>query len=111
MPQRYLNNAGYTALSTAGTTTLNQGQAAGPPISDGVLYGAMVSNAGTSFAVAFVDILPANQGGGTNTLMPTQTGSAGQVLSAGPGGLGVRYKGALVAITSGTPGVINALWD
>jgi hypothetical protein len=106
-------NCQYTALNTAGTTTLNPGQASGPPTSFGVLYGMSVVSAGTAFACTLLDIVPA-QGSAiaaqTNTLL-NGTGSAGQNFPAGLAGVGVRYRGALVAICAGTPGLINALWD
>lgn len=105
-------NCQYTALSTAGTSTLNPGQASGPPTSFGVLYGVSQISAGTSFAFTALDIVPASGSvaASTNTLM-NGTGSAGQSFTAGIGGVGVRYKGALVFVTTGTPGLINALWD
>jgi hypothetical protein len=116
VPLPQVVNAQYTALSTAGTTTLNAGQAGGgPPSSSGVLYGASVVSAGTGFAVTIVDIINPT-GSGTNTATITNTlmngtGSAGQMLPAGIYSVGVRYRGALVAVTAGTPGQINVLWD
>jgi hypothetical protein len=105
-------NCQYTVLNTAGTSTLNPGQASGPPTSFGVLYGASVISAGTSFAFTALDVVPA-QGqvaAQTNTLL-SGTGSAGQNFPAGIPGVGVRYRGALLFVTTGTPGQINALWD
>lgn len=107
-------NCQYTVLSTAGTTTVNQLQAGpsltGPPSGVGVLYGANETAAGTNFAVTVVDIVVAGLVTTTNTLM-NGTGTANQLMSPGPAGIGVRYRGALVAITAGTPGSINLLWD
>lgn len=101
-----VGNCQYTAISTAGTTTLNQGQAGPIAASPGVLYGLVTVDAGTGFAATVLDIL----GSTTNTLM-SGTGSAGQRFPAGLEGVGVRYRGALVVVSSGTPGKINALWD
>jgi len=116
-------NGQYTPITTAGTTTLNPGQSGVPgvgqqgqqPSSFGVLYGATVASAGTAFAINIYDIIPPT-GLGTNTatqsnLLLSGTATQGVNLSAGPAGIGVRYKGALVAVTSGTPGAINAIWD
>lgn len=112
MPNLYQGNCQYTPLNTAGTTTLNPGQASGPPSSFGVLYGVATLAAGTAFACTVLDIVPqmGQNPATTNTLM-NGTNSAGVVQAAGIPGVGVRYKGALVAITSGTPGLLNALWD
>jgi len=64
---------------------------------------------GTSFAFTVVDII-SDTATVTNTLL-NGTGSANQQFPAGVSGIGMRYKGALVVITAGTPGAINALWD
>lgn len=105
-------NCQYTAINTAGTTTLNPGPASGTPTTFGVLYGVATLAVGTGFGYTLYDIVPqvGNVAASTNTLM---NGSAalGNPLVAGIGGVGVRYKGALVAVTTGTPGSINALWD
>jgi hypothetical protein len=107
-------NSNYTVLNTAGTTTLNPGQVSGPPIQPGVLFGAQVVNVGTNFVLTVVDIIPASPGGAaasTNTLLNGTATGIGQQLPAGAPGVGMRYKGALVAIVTGTPGAYNALWD
>ena len=106
-------NGQYTVLSTAGTTTLNSGQTAGPPTQPGVLFGAQVSNVGTTFVLTIVDIVPASPAAAvsTNTLLNGTATAIGQQLPAGVPGVGMRYKGALVAIVTGTPGAYNALWD
>lgn len=101
-----VGNCQYTPISTAGTTTLNPGQASGPPIQPGVLYGMQQLTPGTNFGALFLDIF----GTTTNTII-TGTGTAGQIFPAGVPGFGVRYRGALVVVTSGTPGALNALWD
>jgi len=106
-------NCQYTVLSTAGTSTLNPGQASGPAIACGVIFGANVQAVGTSFALTMVDIIPAsgNVAVSTSTLLNGTATAIGQRLVAGLEGVGVRYKGALVAIVTGTAGAYNALWD
>jgi len=103
-------NCQYTALTTAGTTTLNQGQVGTPSSQPGVLYGSQQLAAGTNFGVTYLDIYVAGTATVTNTIA-TSTGTAGQNFPAGIPGVGVRYRGALVAVCAGTPGAINALWD
>jgi hypothetical protein len=105
-------NCQYTPIVSAGTTTLNPGQASGPPTSFGVLYGVSQLGAGTGFGFTVYDIVPGRGqvAAATNTLL-NGTGSANQNFPAGVPGIGVRYQGALVVVTVGTPGVINALWD
>lgn len=107
-----VGNCQYTAISTAGTTTLNPGQAGPLAASPGVLYGMVTVAVGTGFAATVYDIVPASAAVAitTNTLL-SGTGSAGQRFPAGLEGVGVRYRGALVVVSSGTPGQINALWD
>jgi hypothetical protein len=107
-----LGNCNYTVLNTVGTTTINAGQASGPPIGPGVFYGAQQVAAGTSFAVTVYDIVPAtgSVASSTNTLL-NGTGTAFQQFYAGVQGIGIRYKGALVTVTTGTAGAINLLWD
>jgi hypothetical protein len=111
-----VGNGQYTAISTAGTTTLNPGQPAGaPPPAPGVLYGLTQIAPGTSFAATVLDLVPpSNIGTNTTTITNTLlsgTGTAGQRFVAGLEGVGVRYRGALVVVSTGTPGQINALWD
>ena len=119
-------NSQYTAISTAGTTTLNPGQAGVPgpgaqgslPTSFGALDGVSQVSAGTGFGFTLYDIVPntpaqiaaSGTGSQTNTLM-NGTGTAGQVFPAALAGVGLRYKGALIAVTTGTPGSINVSWD
>lgn len=107
-------NCQYTVLNTAGTTTLNQAPPAGGPASQpGVFFGVQNIGLGTSYAVTVLDIIPAvgSVAVATNTLLNGTATAAGQLFQAGTPGIGVRYRGALVAIVSGTPGVFNALWD
>ena len=112
MPLRAVGNCQYTPINTAGTTTLNPGQPGNPAIDPGVFYGVEQLAPGTGFLFTVYDIVPAtpNAAVSTNTLL-NGTGSAGQVFAPGPAGIGVRYRGALVVVTAGTPGAINALWD
>lgn len=120
MPLAQVGNCQYTPISAAGTTTLNPGQAAAQgslPTTFGVLYGVSQIAAGTAFAFTVYDLVPgtpAQLAAGTNTVTNTLlngTGTAGQGFPAGLQGEGVRYKGALVVVTAGVPGAINALWD
>lgn len=115
-------NASYTAIATVGTLTLNQGRSAysaaypqnfGPAVNAGALYGFLTVNAGTSFAATFYDIIlgtPGNFAGTTTNTLLNGTGTAGQFISPASG-LGIRYNGSLVVVTTGTAGVINAYWD
>ena len=115
MPQILGNgNLQYTPISTAGTTTLNPGQSAGVQSACGVLGGVIAVALGTTWAFTAYDIIPATPGGAassTNTLLNGTATAAGQVFQAGVNGDCVRYRGALVVVTSGTPGIFNALWD
>jgi hypothetical protein len=117
-PPLYQGNCGYTQLSTAGTYTLNGGNPGGvEPGYFGVFYGfAAVGAFGTAGAVlAAYDVQTVVTGTGTNTntntLMSGTTTAQGQVLAAGPGELGVRYRGTLLVVMSGTAETVNALWD
>lgn len=115
MPQVLgVGNLQYTVLTTAGTTTLNPGQASGVASQPGVLGGFVAVAVGTTWSFTAYDIIPATPGGaaaGTNTLLNGTATAAGQQFPAGLNGENVRYRGALVVVTAGTPGVFNALWD
>jgi hypothetical protein len=103
-PPLYIQNCNYTVTTTAGTTTINQGT--------GVFYGAMFSQNGTSFLYTAYDIVISGTTTTTNQLTATTTAAgSGPTALPGPPGLAVRYKGNLVAVTSGTPGIVNTLWD
>lgn len=107
-----VGNSGYTQISTNGTTTLNQGQASGVAANPGVLYGAQLIALGTAPVATFLDIWPNGTATTTTTLYVATGTAAGQQFSAGIPGVGVRYKGALVVVTTGTAaGTWNALWD
>lgn len=68
---------------------------------------------GTGYGLTVVDIVPqsGNVAVATNTLLNGTGTAVGQRFLAGLEGVGVRAKGALVAITTGTAGAYNALWD
>jgi hypothetical protein len=116
-------NCQYTAIATVGTLTLNQGRSAygaaypvnyGPVVNAGVWYGFETVNAGTSFAMTAYDIIlgtPGSPSATTTNTLQNGTGTAGQFLTAGPTGMGMRYNGSLVVVTTGTAGAINAYWD
>ena len=98
-------NCQYTIISTNGTTTLNQAQPAGansPPTSPAIYYGANLNVLGTAPVLAVLDIYVAGTATVTNTI-DTGTGTAvGQNFPALNGALGVRLKGNLVVVTTGT---------
>jgi hypothetical protein len=105
-------NCQYTLLNTAGTTTINQAPQAPSNAQLGAFYGLSQITAGTTFGVTVYDIIPAvgSVAVATNTLI-TGTGTAGQTFLPAGSSLGVRYRGALVAVAAGTPGAVNLLWD
>lgn len=108
-------NCQYTPISTSGTTTVDPGRTDGNPPGQppGAFYGFEVLAVGTSWVVTALDIIVQATGTGTTTTTNTiATGTAsaqGQIV--GPSPLGIRYKGSLVIVTSGTAGAGNALWD
>lgn len=114
-----VGNAQYTQISTNGTTFLTTAAAVGqPPQSNpGAFYGANLVSLGTAPVLTVLDLIPPAPGGTstatvTNTIYNGTGTAAGQVLAAGPGALGIRYRGSLVVVTSGTAaGTWNALWD
>ena len=103
-PPLYQTNCNYTTVNTAGTTTLNQG--------GGVYYGGLFTQNGTAFTYVAYDIYVAGTATTTAQLTATQTASgSGQQIQPTPSGIGVRYRGSLVTVTGGTPGIVNSLWD
>lgn len=109
-------NVRYTPLSTIGTTTVEPGA---PPQDPGLagryctLYGVQCLS-GTAFGVAVYDMQVVVTGTGTitntNTLI-TGTITAGQsLLPLGGSSQGVRVRGGLVVVTTGT-GTGNLAWD
>jgi hypothetical protein len=125
MPLQQVGNSQYTTIAANGTTTLNQGQTGIPgvgqqgtlPTSFGVFYGANLIALGTAPVLNVYDIVSPNFQGTntatvTNTLMSAAGTAAGQAFAAGVSSVGVRYKGALVAVTTGTAaGTWNLSWD
>jgi hypothetical protein len=117
MPQVLgVGNLQYTVVNTAGTTTLNPGQASGIQSQCSVLGGVVAVAVGATWAFTLYDIIPASPGPGgpgitTNTLLNGTATAAGQQFPAGLNGDNVRYRGSLVMVTTGTPGAFNALWD
>lgn len=115
--QLYQGNCGYTVISTIGTTTVNAGPSANDPGAAGrwgVFYGLSVLSTGTAgMGVTAVELIinPSSGGTTTNTLFVGTATAPGQVIAAAPAGLGIRYKGSLVVVTSGTAASINAMWD
>lgn len=112
----YNGNCNYTPISTLGTTTVNPGPAAAGQSFAGVFYGFNVLSTGTAgMGLAAYDIFTTVTGTGTvtstNQLLAATTTGPGQVVSAAPGELGIRYRGSLVVVTTGTAGGVNALWD
>ena len=115
-------NCRYTVLTTAGTTTIAQG--VGTNTAYPTTYGAVQGNvscfygltqiaAGTGFGATVYDVYAVGSNATallTNTLL-TGTGTAWQLFTPGPAGLGVRVLGSLVSVAAGTPGSINLLWD
>src|SRR5277367_5772520 len=108
------HNGQYYTITTAGTTTINPNQGAqgigvgvGIP---GACYGANVLSIGTAtgtFTAAsptliIYDIIPAQGTSAitTNTIFSGTATYGGQSFSAGVGSIGVRYRGALVAVTA-----------
>ena len=115
---REVGNARYTKLTGTGTTTLNAGQAASaqPQVDQGIFYGAVCLAVGTTYVISVYDMIPPTNNGTntattTNLLMNGTCTAIGQQFVAAPVGIGIRYRGALVAIQSGTAGQINAVWD
>lgn len=99
-PIEVVNAVNYTAITTAGTTTVAS--------NGGVFYGLNVVSIGTAFTAVSYDI----QGTTTNNIVGISTAAALGVLGgAAPAGVGVRFTGSLVVVTAGTAGQYNALWD
>lgn len=119
----YQGNAGYTPISTIGTQTINGGplQVTGGqalPVGQiyGVLYGYNAVSTGTaSMQLTYLDIYTTISGTGTitttQTLASFASPAAGASSPAGIQGVGIRYRGALVLVTTGTAGAGNTLWD
>jgi hypothetical protein len=89
--------AGYTAISTVGTTTVKA--------TAGVYFGININGTGTTFGVGVYDVVVA--GTTTNTLLAPSTYGLG---NQGNAGVGIRFT-QLVVVTTGTAGNVNVLWD
>lgn len=110
-----IGNCQYTQITTAGTTTVVTGPTSGIPTSSNALYGANVSVFGTSPTISCYDLIPPTPGGGTSTqtllLMAGTFTAAGQALNPQGGSVGVRIRGSLMVVTTGTANTWNVLWD
>lgn len=93
--------ANYTQITTNGTTTVNP--------TTGFYYGLNAVGLGTLWAASVYDIAGTN----TTTLVAALAiGALGALGLAAPPGVGLKTKGALVVVTSGTiAGNLNVLWD
>jgi hypothetical protein len=113
------NNCQYTVINTIGTTTVDPGATPADPGYAGrwgVFYGYTATSTGTAgMVVTAYDIQQVPTGTGTvtttNTIMNGTATAPGQTIQAGIAGIGVRYKGSLVIITTGTAGAGLSLWD
>ena len=94
------NMSGYTAITTAGTTTVRT--------TPGAFNGLIFTSTGTLFAATVYDIVVA--GTTTNLLLGSSVASALNGFAGLPSG-GIRTQGVLVVVTSGTAGSLLALWD
>lgn len=120
-PPLFLNNGQYTPISTIGTQTLNPGtqEITGTPQAPlgqqvGVLYGFLSLSTGTAgMTVTYLDIYTVVSGIGTSTVTNTLLSGTPTPGSTLPSNIavGIRYRGALVLVTSGTAGAGNSLWD
>lgn len=117
--QLYNNNCQYTPISTIGTTTVDAGATPADPGYAGrwgVFYGYVATSTGTAgMVVTALDIVVTPTGTGTvtstTTIMNGTATAPNQQLLAGIAGIGVRYKGSLVVVTTGTAGAGLSLWD
>jgi hypothetical protein len=100
--------ANYTAITTAGTSTIKSG--------GGIFYGFVAVANGTSFTLTPYDVYVSVTGTTTSTtttqMYPTSTaGTPSSTVNITAGAAGVRFNGQLLAVTAGTPGQFNVLWD
>jgi hypothetical protein len=98
------SNVASYALQTAGTNTVTTGRSS----AGGIFQGAIVTS-GTPVYQAF-DVIVSGTNTASNALTPLTTATPGQVIAAGPPGVGVRFLGTLVTIITGTS-TTNTLWD
>lgn len=95
----YSQAAGYTQITTAGTTTVKG--------SSGVFFGAydpVLGTGTTSTAFSVFDGTVPIQGTATLTAL-------NQLVSAIPSGVGLKFATSLVVVTTGTTVTLNVLWD
>jgi hypothetical protein len=119
MPQQLgEGNCQYTAISTNGTTTVTPGPGPAGTLPVQVFFGLTLIALGTAPQANVYDVIVPPPNAGTNTATVTNTllvaagTAAGQNFPAGVPGIGLRYKGQLVVVTSGTAaGLWNTLWD
>ena len=105
----FLGNCNYTPYNAVGTQTINQ---QGAPGLGGMFYGGIFVQNGTSYTATYYDLIVQGTTTTTNQLTATSTASgSGPTVLPGPPPLGVRYRGSLVLVTTGTAGLINSLWD
>jgi len=100
--------ANYTAITTAGTSTVKTG--------GGIFYGFVAVATGTAFTITPYDIYVSVTGTTTSTTTTqmyatSTTGGATSSINITAGAAGVRVNGSLVVVTTGTPGQWNVLWD
>jgi hypothetical protein len=111
-------SAQYTLISTNGTTTVNSSQAAAGPGSAGpgaappIYYGMQLVAAGTAAVATILDIVVSGTTTATNTIDIATGGTAGSAFPGGVLSVGVRCRGNLVIVTTGTAaGTWLTLWD
>lgn len=94
---QYVQTAGFTQITTNGTTTVKSGS--------GVFFGINPIAIGVTASVSAFDGTAALIGTGALSLI-------NGLINAGPSGVGVRFGTSLLVVTAGvTPATVNALWD
>lgn len=109
-------NCQYTQLTSAGTSTVFANPA--PQTSPNVLYGVSCALFGTGPAVSCYDVVtpsPGQVAAGTSTqtfqVMQGTYTAVGQIFTPSGGNRGLRLKGNLVVVVTGTLSTWNVLWD
>ena len=112
-PPLFQGNCQYSALVGAGTSTVNPAQGTGSaiPTAPAVYYGFNIAVLGTTPAATVYDVYVAGTATVTNVIGSGTGTAAGQQFPAASGGLGIRLKGNLVVVTTGTAATIDVLWD
>ena len=115
MVQAGNNNAQYFPLTTAGTYTVDSGPAAPTYVRSepGVLYGYYISTYGTTPVLSCYDVYITPTGTTTTLILNGTSTAVNQAfMPMGAGNpIGVRYRGALVVVVTGTANGVNLLWD